>query len=256
MDERDYKAMNSDSYSNINKRGFFEIGIMQGTNSDNLGMLWRSANIMRANGIFTIGARYSKKHQTDTMNTPLHIPLREFDDFDTFLKSVPRNTKLVAVELDDRAENLISFKHPKQAMYILGSEDKGIPDEYIEKCDSILKIPFYKNSFNVAVAGSIILYDRISKSCKNEYSEIETKNESISRLNELLEKRILLKLDRHEHEKEELFELLKTLPEEYLAKLDPEILFYLNARRVDDLILRCENLSKNMKNICNKQIPK
>lgn len=30
-----------------NKRGFFEIGIMQGKNSDNLGMLWISSSIIK-----------------------------------------------------------------------------------------------------------------------------------------------------------------------------------------------------------------
>ncbi len=144
--------------------GFFEIGIIQGKNSDNLGTLWRSANIMGANGIFTIGARYPKKHRTDTMNTPNNIPLREFDNFDTFLKSIPRGTEIIAVELDDRAENLITFKHPKRAIYLLGAEDKGISEDCIKKCNRILKIPFDKNSFNVAVSGSIIIYDRIAKS--------------------------------------------------------------------------------------------
>lgn len=144
-----------------NIRGFFEIGIIQGKNSDNLGTLWRSANIMGANGIFTIGARYPKKHQTDTMNTPKHIPLREYDDFETFMQNIPRGTEVIGVELDDNAENLTTFKHPERAIYILGAEDKGIPEKVMLKCDKIIKIPFDKNSFNVAVSGSIILYDRI-----------------------------------------------------------------------------------------------
>jgi len=144
-------------------RGFFEIGIIQGKNSDNLGTLWRSANIMGVNGIFTIGARYPKKHQTDTMNTPNHIPLREYDNFQDFVKSIPRGTELIGVELDKDAENLITFKHPQRAIYLLGSEDKGIPEEVMLGCDRIIKIPFDKNSFNVAVSGSIIIYDRILK---------------------------------------------------------------------------------------------
>lgn len=35
-------------------RGYFEIGVYQGLNIANLGMLWRSAHIMGANSIFTI----------------------------------------------------------------------------------------------------------------------------------------------------------------------------------------------------------
>ena len=148
------------------ERGFFEIGIMQGKNSDNLGTLWRSANIMGASGIFTIGARYPKKHKTDTMNTPKHIPLREFDSYDEFIKSIPRGTEVIAIELDDRAENLTTFKHPERAIYLLGSEDKGLPEDVMNKCDRVLKIPFNKNSFNVAVSGSIIIYDRFLKAHK------------------------------------------------------------------------------------------
>lgn len=147
-----------------NNRGFFEIGIIQGKNHDNLGTLWRSANIMGANGIFTIGARYPRRHRSDTMDSPKHIPLREFDDLETFLKSVPRNTEVIAVELDDKAENLTTFKHPQRAIYLLGAEDMGISEDYMRKCDRIIKIPFDKNSFNVAVSGSIIIYDRILKS--------------------------------------------------------------------------------------------
>ena len=71
---------------------------------------------------------------------------------------------MIAVELDDRAENLTTFKHPERAIYLLGSEDKGISEECMKKCNRILKIPFDKNSFNVAVSGSIIIYDRILKS--------------------------------------------------------------------------------------------
>lgn len=141
-------------------RGFFEIGIIQGKNNDNLGTLWRSANIMGASGIFTIGARYPKRHQTDTMNTPNHIPLREYDTFESFIRVLPRGVQVIGVELNDKAESLITFKHPQQAIYILGAEDKGIPEECLKKCDSVIKIPFNKNSFNVAVTGSIVLYDR------------------------------------------------------------------------------------------------
>lgn len=149
-------------------RGFFEIGIMQGKNSVNLGTLWRSANIMGAAGIFTIGARYPKKHQTDTMNTPKHVPLREFPNPSAFEKSIPRGTKVIAIELDGGAESLVSFKHPERAIYLLGSEDKGLPKDVINKCDMVIKIPFDKNSFNVAVCGSIIMYDRHAKALTNQ----------------------------------------------------------------------------------------
>ena len=45
-------------------------------------------------------------------------------------------------------------------------DDKGLPKDVMDKCDRIVKIPFNKNSFNVAVSGSIILYDRLLKAQK------------------------------------------------------------------------------------------
>ena len=54
------------------KRGYFGIGVFHGKNEQNIGTLWRSANIMGADFIFTIGKRYSRQC-TDTMKTPRHM---------------------------------------------------------------------------------------------------------------------------------------------------------------------------------------
>lgn len=43
------------------KRGYFGIGVFHGKNEQNIGTLWRSANIMGADFIFTIGKRYSRQ---------------------------------------------------------------------------------------------------------------------------------------------------------------------------------------------------
>lgn len=147
-------------------RGFFEIGIINGKSALNLGTLWRSANIMGASGIFTIGKRYPKRQSTDTMNTPKHIPLREFDVFDDFYKSIPRDTKLIGVELIESSKSLFEFKHPERAIYLLGAEDWGIHKNILACCSDVIKIPFDKNSLNVSTTGSIVMYDRILKSNK------------------------------------------------------------------------------------------
>lgn len=97
------------------------------------------------------------------MNTPKHIPLREYNDFETFIKTIPRDTDIIGIELDDNADDIITFEHPQRAIYILGAEDNGIPQDCLRQCDKIIKIPFDKNSFNVAVSGSIVIYDRILK---------------------------------------------------------------------------------------------
>lgn len=147
-------------------RGFFEIGIINGKSKLNLGTLWRSANIMGAAGIFTIGKRYPKRQSSDTMDTPKHIPLREYDEFEDFYNSIPRDTKLIGIEFVKSSKSLFEFKHPERATYLLGAEDWGTHLDVLDCCDDIVKIPFDKNCLNVSTAGSIVMYDRIFKMSK------------------------------------------------------------------------------------------
>jgi tRNA G18 (ribose-2'-O)-methylase SpoU len=141
------------------KRGYFAIGIYGGKNSINTGTLWRSANIMGAAFIFTIGQRY-KKQASDTMSTPKHVPLYQYPDFESFYGNMPSDCLLVGVELDGNAVDIRSFKHPERAMYLLGAEDNGLPKAVMVRCHRLVQLPG-ENSMNVSVAGSIVLYDRI-----------------------------------------------------------------------------------------------
>jgi tRNA G18 (ribose-2'-O)-methylase SpoU len=142
-------------------RGYFEIGIFHGKTVENLGTLWRSAYQLGASGIFTIGRRY-KKQASDTLKTWRHIPLREFDTFEQFLCAQPHSCPLIAVEMG--GTELMAFDHPARAIYLLGAEDGGLPAPVLARCQGVVSLPSIRtNSFNVAVAGSIVMYDRMSK---------------------------------------------------------------------------------------------
>ena len=140
------------------KRGYFGIGIFHGKNEENIGTLWRSANILGADFIFTIGKRYSKQC-SDTMNTPKHIPLWHFDDWDDMFHHVPYNCPVVAIELDDRSVPLETFVHPDRCIYLLGAEDHGLPSEILDRCWATVQL-LGDRCMNVSTAGSIVMYDR------------------------------------------------------------------------------------------------
>ena len=140
------------------KRGYFGIGIFHGKNEENIGTLWRSANILDADFIFTIGKRYSKQC-SDTMNTPKHIPLWHFDDWDDMFHHVPYNCPVVAIELDDRSVPLETFVHPERCIYLLGAEDHGLPPEILDRCWATVQL-LGDRCMNVSTAGSIVMYDR------------------------------------------------------------------------------------------------
>ena len=142
-------------------RGYFGIGIYHPKRETNVGTLWRSAHIFGASFLFTIGRRYS--HQcSDTLKVPHRVPLFSYESFSAFLASLPNHGRLVAVELDDHAVPASDFVHPQQAVYILGAEDNGLPPAILSKCCSIIQLPG-DFCLNVAVAGSIVMYDRMNK---------------------------------------------------------------------------------------------
>jgi tRNA G18 (ribose-2'-O)-methylase SpoU len=146
-------------------RGYFGIGIENGKTPHNLGTLWRSAHNLGADFIFVIGKRYPRQ-ASDTTKAWRSIPLYQHDTFTDFYKSMPYDCQLIGVEYPhDRAKPLPEFKHPERAIYLLGSEDSGLSKEAKEKCHLFTMIPGSRlqQSLNVAVAGSIIMYDRISR---------------------------------------------------------------------------------------------
>lgn len=144
-----------------NDDGYYAIGIYKGKTEHNIGTLWRSAYIMGAKYIFTIGKRY-KKQSSDTMITWSRIPLFHYDTMEDFMQNIPYDCRVIGIEMTEDATFLSEFTHPKRSIYILGAEDGGLPDSVIEKCHFMVKLPG-NSSLNVGVTGSIICHDRISK---------------------------------------------------------------------------------------------
>ncbi len=151
-------ATNKNKYP---QSAFYGIGVMHGRHAVNIGTLWRSAYIMGAAFIFTVDKKY-KKQSTDVVATPSRIPLYHYSDFADFKCHLPHGCPLVGVELTDKATLVSEFEHPRRAVYLLGSETNGLSPAVLSQCHQLVKLPG-DFSLNVAVAGSIIMHDRISK---------------------------------------------------------------------------------------------
>jgi tRNA G18 (ribose-2'-O)-methylase SpoU len=145
----------------FSQNGFFGIGILHTQSSHNIGTLWRTAYILGASFIFTVDKRY-KKQSSDVINSWQKIPLYHYSKVEDLLKNIPHDTQLVGVEMGENAIPLADFKHPYRAIYLLGNEQNGLPSMALEKCQKIVELPGIC-SLNVAVAGSIVIYDRVSK---------------------------------------------------------------------------------------------
>jgi tRNA G18 (ribose-2'-O)-methylase SpoU len=146
--------------------GFFTIGIVGAKNSYNLGSLWRSAYQLGAAGLFVVNDRgaigASMREASDTTKAWRKIPLARHPDWRSFCESQPFGAQWVAVEMGGEA--LEDFEHPERAVYVLGSEDSGLPESVLRACNHRVTLPCERyESFNVAVAGAMVLYDRLAK---------------------------------------------------------------------------------------------
>jgi tRNA G18 (ribose-2'-O)-methylase SpoU len=144
------------------KRGYCGIGVLNLKKEINYGTLFRSAYNFNADFIYLIGRRFQKQ-ASDTVCAFRHIPLLEYQDNDDFINHLPYDCKLIGVEICSRSKDIVNFVHPERAIYLLGPEDGSIPESLLNHCHAVLQIPT-NHCLNVAVAGSIILYDRLVKS--------------------------------------------------------------------------------------------
>jgi tRNA G18 (ribose-2'-O)-methylase SpoU len=141
-------------------RGYFGIGVEGISKPMNVGSLLRSAHAFGASFFFTVNTEIDLKamRESDTSGAFDHIPFYNFEKPADLL--LPRNTSLVAVELVEGAVDLPSFRHPLQAVYVLGPEKNSVSTEMLGRCDHVVKIPM-KFCVNVGVAGALVMYDRL-----------------------------------------------------------------------------------------------
>jgi tRNA G18 (ribose-2'-O)-methylase SpoU len=140
-------------------RGYFGIGADRISKPLNLGNLIRSAHAFGASFVFTVGADpRAFDFFADTSKSRAHMPHYHWASAEEMV--LPQDCRLVGVELLDESEDLPSFPHPLKAAYVLGPELGVLSPEILARCDHLIRIPT-QFSINVAMAGAIIMYDRV-----------------------------------------------------------------------------------------------
>lgn len=146
-------------------RGYFGIGVERVSKAMNVGSLFRTAHAFGASFVFSIATDYDRRKAglADTSDAARTLPLYEFDEARAL--ALPRECSLVAVEITDDAAELPSFRHPRCAAYVFGAERGGLTPELLDLADHTVKIPT-RFSVNLAVAGALVMYDRLLSSNK------------------------------------------------------------------------------------------
>jgi len=136
----------------------------------NMGTIIRSAHAAGAAGIvMTKGTVdiYNDKTLRSTMGSIFYIPIVEDDSLD-FVKSLKKEGyKLVVSSLQGK-NNFFEENLQGKVMIAVGNEGNGVSDEVYDIADIKVKIPMpgEAESLNVAVATSIMIYEKIRQSFK------------------------------------------------------------------------------------------
>jgi len=141
-------------------RGYFGIGVEGVSKGGNIGAVFRTAHAFGASFVFTVEPRtdVSEYREADTSNAAETLPFYVYDKPSDM--ALPQGCQLVGIELLDQSIDLPSFRHPRNAAYILGSERGGLSPEVVERCHHVVKIPM-RFSLNLSVAGALVMYDRV-----------------------------------------------------------------------------------------------
>lgn len=150
-------------------RGYWGIGIYNPKYEANIGGVWSSAQAFDANFIFTIGSKRYSDQSTDTMKATKHIPLFHFPTIEDLKSCLPSSCPIVAVEYPQAKQSLSEFDHPDRAMYLLGSEDNGLPERVVNQCHYIISVPT-KVCLNIASAATVVMYDRVLRGPNSRFS--------------------------------------------------------------------------------------
>ena len=141
-------------------RGYAAVGLHNPKDPDNVGGVMRAAFAYGCAAVSLSGSR--PKDLRNKLNTPRgerHMPTYFVDDV---LSNVPHGCSVVAVEFVMSSENLTTFAHPKQALYVFGPEDGSLPADVLAKADHVVFVPT-RCCMNLASTVNVVLYDRLQK---------------------------------------------------------------------------------------------
>jgi tRNA G18 (ribose-2'-O)-methylase SpoU len=141
-----------------------------------VGSIFRTADAAGVEKIYLIGTtptpidRFGRE-RSDIAKVALGaektIPWEYSEDIENVLGKLKKDgVTIVSVEQHERSINYTAFKSDKDVAFIFGEETKGIPEEVLTLCESIVEIPMkgQKESLNVSVTAGVILFRFIEQS--------------------------------------------------------------------------------------------
>jgi len=138
---------------------------------NNIGSVFRSSDAFLIEKIYLCGITATPPHK-DIQKTALGatetVAWEHVEDTLSLVNTLKQNKVTVcAIEQAENAVMLNDFKPVKAQKYavVFGNEVKGVQQEVVSACDTVIEIPQLgaKHSLNIAVSTGIVLWDVFSK---------------------------------------------------------------------------------------------
>jgi TrmH family RNA methyltransferase len=146
------------------------VALDQVADPGNLGTIMRTADAVGCRGLILLGSSCDPHDPTAvkaSMGSIFSLTLVESDWASLNAWRVENGIGLVGTS--DRAEtDYQAVTYPRPLILLMGSERHGLPDEMINACDALVRIPMVgrPDSLNLSVATSIVLYEIFNQSRK------------------------------------------------------------------------------------------
>ncbi len=132
----------------------------------NVGAAVRACSCFGVGQVWLTGRRVFDK-VSEAQRLPREERMKGFSDVTIVLEEKPLeafsgSVTPVAIELLPGAENLLTFEHPENAVYLFGPEDGSVPSNMRGQCHRRVFIPT-RHCANLGAAVYMVLYDRLTK---------------------------------------------------------------------------------------------
>ena len=149
----------------------------------NLGAAIRACSCFGLKQVWVTGQRSADK-VWEGKRIPREERMKGFSDVDIILEDrpfnyFPKDVTPVAIELLPGSENLATFEHPENPVYVFGPEDGGVPSVARALCHRRVFIPTF-HCTNLAAAVYLVLYDRLLKRMRDGLEPVMTIEEQLA----------------------------------------------------------------------------
>ena len=137
-------------------RNDLSIAVCRAKNPFNVGAIIRVAHSFLVREIFLIGTE--PYYEKAAMGMQKYETIVECADEAAFLAAV-QGRPLIGVERDHAQTTIWEAEMPKDLVFLLGSENDGVPQALLSACSQVVAIPMYgiNHSYPVAIAAGMVL---------------------------------------------------------------------------------------------------